>query len=215
MKLLLTGFEPFDKSNINPSDQVVRAIAHEKMEGLELCPAILPVDRVRGPQMLIDAFKLTRPDAVLCLGEASRRMALSVERVAVNLLDFRIADNAGEKVMDEPIMPGAPAAYFATLPVRAMYESIRAAGVPCELSLSAGTFLCNQVMYTILHYVAQNRLTTPAGFIHLPRLPEQVAPTDALGPSMGLETMIVGIRAAIVTVRQMLGEFVPRIAEQK
>lgn len=215
MKILLTGFEPFNQSTINPSDQVVRALAHEKIDGIELCSAILPVDRVRGPQTLIDMFQSTRPDAVLCLGEASRRMAISIERVAVNLLDFRIADNAGEKVMDEPIVRDAPAAYFATLPVRAMYDSIRAAGVPCELSLSAGTFLCNQVMYTILHYLAQNRLKTPAGFVHLPRLPEQVAASDALGPSMGLETMRMGIRTAIETVGQTLREFVPKIVEQK
>ena len=138
---------------------------------------------------------------MLCLGEASRRMAISIERVAINLLDFRIADNAGDKVTDEPIVPGAPAAYFATLPVREMYNSIRAAGIPCELSTSAGTFLCNQVMFTILHYMARNRLGIPAGFVHLPRLPEQVASSDALVPSMGLETMIVGIRVALAAIR--------------
>ncbi len=201
MKLLLTGFEPFDQSKINPSEQVVHALSREKIDGIELCTAILPVDRGRGPQTLIDAFQSARPDAVLCLGEASRRMAISVERVAINLLDYRIADNAGEKVADEPIVPDAPTAYFATLPVRAIYDSIRAAGVPCELSLSAGAFLCNQVMYTILHHLAQNRLKTPAGFVHLPRLPEQVASSDTVAASMGLDTMTVGIRAAIETLK--------------
>ena len=201
MKLLLTGFEPFGESTINPSEQVVRALAREKIAGIELCPAILPVDCVRGPQTLIDAFNQSQPDAVLCLGEASRRMAISIERVAVNLLDFRITDNAGQQAIDEPIVRGAPAAYFSTLPARAMYDTVRAAGVPCELSLSAGAFLCNQVMYVMLHYLAEHRLNIPAGFVHLPALPEQVALRDALIPSMGLETMIVGIRAAIETLK--------------
>jgi pyroglutamyl-peptidase len=203
MKLLITGFEPFDTSPINPSEQVVRALAREKIAGVELCAAILPVDRARGPQTLIDAFKQSQPDAVLCLGEASRRMAISIERVAINLLDFRIADNAGQKIIDEPVVPGAPAAYFCTLPARAMYDAVRAAGVPCELSLSAGAFLCNQVMYVMLHYLAEHRLNIPAGFVHLPALPEQVALRDALIPSMGLETMILGVRAAIAAIKML------------
>ena len=201
MKILLTGFEPFAESTINPSEQVVRALSREKIDGVESRTAILPADRARGPQMLIDAFEQSQPDAVLCLGEASRRMAISIERVAINLLDFRIADNAGQQAIDEPIVRGAPAAYFSTLPARAMYDTVRAAGVPCELSLSAGAFLCNQVMYVMLHYLAEHRLNIPAGFVHLPALPEQVALRDALIPSMGLETMIVGIRAAIETLK--------------
>jgi len=201
MKLLLTGFEPFNSSPINPSEQVVCTLAREKIDGVELHTAILPVDRVRGPLMLIDAFERAQPDAVLCLGEASRRMAISIERVAINLLDFRIADNAGQKVMDEPIVRDAPAAYFCTLPVRAMCDAMRACGVPAELSLSAGAYLCNQVTYAMLHHLAQKDLKIPTGFVHLPALPEQVASRDALIPSMGLATMIVGIRAAIAAIK--------------
>lgn len=201
VKLLLTGFEPFDKSQINPSEQVVHTLARENIPGIELHTAILPVERVRGPQTLLDALHHVQPDAVLCLGEASRRMALSIERVAINLMDYRIPDNVGQKIVDEPIVRDGPAAYFCTLPVRAMYEAVRAAGIPAELSLSAGAYLCNQVLYVLLHYLAQNRIKIPAGFIHLPALPEQVATRDALIPSMSLETMVKGVRAAIGAIK--------------
>lgn len=204
MKLLLTGFEPFGESKINPSEQIVCALEREKISGVDLHTTILPVERVRGPQTLLDAVARVKPNAVLCLGEASRRMALSIERVAINLMDYRIPDNAGQKIIGEEIVPGAPAAYFCTLPVRAMFDAVRAAGVPAELSLSAGAYLCNQVTYVLLHHLAQNRLSIPAGFVHLPALPAQVAARDAIVPSMGLETMIVGVTAAIQAIHATL-----------
>jgi len=197
MKILLTGFEPFSESKINPSEQVVRTLARENIPGIELHTAILPVERVRGPQTLLDAVTRLQPEAVVCLGEASRRMAISIERVAINLLDYRIPDNAGQKIVDEPIARDGPAAYFCTLPVRTMYQAVRAAGIPAELSLSAGAYLCNQVTYVLLHHLAQNRMNIPAGFIHLPALPDQVAALDVLIPSMSLEAMARGVKAAI------------------
>src|SRR5512146_3041576 len=120
MKLLLTGFEPFGGSPVNPSEQVVRAIERQGIKGVQLQTAILPVERIAGPAMLIRAVQNDKPDAVLCLGEASRRAAISIERIAVNLLDYRIPDNAGQRVVDEPIVPNGPAALFISLPVRAM-----------------------------------------------------------------------------------------------
>lgn len=202
MKLLLTGFEPFGGSRVNPSEQTVRALAQESLGATKLSIAILPVDRVHGPAALIRAYQEHQPDAVLCLGEASKRMAISIERVAINLLDYRIADNAGNQIVDEPIVRDAPAAYFCTLPVRAMLNAVRACGVPAELSLSAGAFLCNQVTYALLHYLAQSKLNTPAGFVHLPALPEQVINKQPLIPSMSLETMLKGIQAAINAIQQ-------------
>ena len=201
MKLLLTGFEPFGGSRVNPSEQVIHALSREKLNGVELHTAILPVDRVRGPETLIHAFEQHEPDAVLCLGEASKRMAISIERVAINLMDYRIADNIGNQATDEPIAADGPAAYFVTLPVRAMLNSVRAACVPTELSQSAGAFLCNQVTYSLLHYIAQNNLKNPTGFIHLPALPEQVIDRDQVIPSMSLDTMLQGIRAAIGAIK--------------
>jgi len=200
MKLLLAGFEPFGGSAVNPSEQVVRALAQESLPGIALHTAILPVDRVNGPATLIRAVQEYQPDAVLCLGEAPGRTAISIERVAINLMDYRIADNAGNQAQDEPIVPDGPAAYFVTLPVRAMLEAIRAANVPAELSLSAGAFLCNQVLYTLLHHLALNSPGIRAGFAHVPPLPEQVVNKDRLIASMGLDIMLTGIRAAISAV---------------
>jgi pyroglutamyl-peptidase len=197
LKLLLTGFEPFGDSPTNPSEQVVRALKAKNLPGIALSTAILPVDRVRGPAALLDAFNRARPDAVVCLGQAGHRSAVSIERVAVNLLDYPMADNGCQQAVDEPIVPDGPAAYFATLPVRALQEAAQVAGVPTELSLSAGAFLCNQVMYTLLHHVATNGWSIPVGFIHLPYLPTQAAQMKGNPPSMALETMCVGLCAMI------------------
>lgn len=199
MNLLLTGFEPFGGSPVNPSEQVVRTLASQGLDGVHLETAILPVDRTRGPAELIRAMQQSHPDAILCLGESGRNV-VSVERVAINLLDYRIADNAGNQVVDEPIAPDGPAAYFTTLPVRAMVDAIRAAGVPAELSLSAGAFLCNQVAYELLHYVTLNKLKVIAGFIHLPNLPEQAARSSSPMPSMSLEILVKGITAGIQVI---------------
>jgi pyroglutamyl-peptidase len=197
MKVLLTGFEPFGGSQVNPSAQVVGRLARDGVPGVTLHSAILPVDRQGGPATLLNAVRACQPDAILCLGEAARRTAISIERIAINLLDYRMADNAGHQAVDEPIVPDGPAAYFVTLPVRAMLEAVRAAGIPTELSLSAGAFLCNQVTYELLHYLTTYQLAIPAGFVHLPALPEQVTNTYPPMPSMGLETMSCGIRAVI------------------
>jgi pyroglutamyl-peptidase len=203
MKFLLTGFEPFGGSRVNPSEQVVQTLTGQTFAHVQLHTAILPVDRERGPALLLEAVRAVEPEVVLCLGAAERRPALSVERVAINLLDFGIADNAGQQVIDSPIVPGGPAAYFVTLPVRALVSAIRAAGVPAELSLSAGAFLCNQVLYTLLHNLTPASIPIPpvAGFIHLPALPEQAASNSLPMASMSLDTMLKGIRAAI----EMLG----------
>jgi pyroglutamyl-peptidase len=200
MRLLLTGFEPFGGNDVNPSAQIVAKLACAGVEGVELITAVLPVDRYRGPAALIQAVQTNQLDAVLCLGLAGRDPAIAIERVAVNLLDFRIADNSGQQFVDEPIVPDGPAAYFTTLPVRAMYKAALTAGVPVELSLSAGAFLCNQVTYELLHYLAINQLNIPAGFVHVPYLPEQVAGRTPLLPSMSLATMCVGLTAVIQAI---------------
>lgn len=204
MRVLLTGFEPFDGSPINPSALLAQRISERDVAGCELRAAILPVDRWRGPAAVVKAIDDFNPDIVLSLGQASGRGAISIERVAVNLMDYRIADNAGHIATDEPIVPAGPAAYFATLPVREMCAAAQQAGVPAELSLSAGTYLCNQVLYTVLHHLERRPMRTGlAGFIHVPMLPEQAAAQMAAQsrltptPSMGLETMKSGVEAAL------------------
>jgi pyroglutamyl-peptidase len=202
MKLLLTGFEPFGGSSLNPSEQVVKRLGQIEIRGIELATSILPVDQVESTRKLIHAYQEATPDVVLCLGEASRRPTLSIERVAVNLMDYRIADNQGNMVVDRQIVPDGPAAYFVTLPVRRIYEKLIAEGIPVELSLSAGAFLCNQVLYTILHTIALKKLPVQAGFIHLPSLPEQVANQNKTIPSMSVDTSLLGVIKAVESIRE-------------
>jgi len=198
MKIMVTGFEPFDGSDVNPSEQVVkRLVEHNPIAKVQLAALILPVDRTRAPEILLQAIDEEKPRGIICLGEAHTRAAICVERVAVNLMDFRIADNRGNFVVDEEIIPGGPAAFFATLPVREIFNEIKALGVPVELSLSAGAFLCNQVMYRLLHHLNDRQPHIPAGFIHLPRLPEQAAQNCIMLPSMAVETSTLGITIAI------------------
>lgn len=203
-RILVTGFEPFGGSKHNPSEQVARALEGEKIGSAEICTAILPVDTDRAPRMLRGLLDDLQPDAVVCLGEASGRQTIAVERVGVNLLDFRIPDNAGRQLVDQPVVEGGPDAYFATLPVRPMVEAIRAEGVPAELSLSAGAYLCNQVLYDLLHHLKQTGQNIPAGFIHLPSLPEQVVETGQPRPSMECGTVLRGIRAALIVLARTL-----------
>jgi len=204
MKFLVTGFEPFGQSSVNPSEQVVRVLAGRKFEGFAVETAVLPVHRFHGPQTLLTQVQQTKPDAIVCLGEAGGRTAVSLERIAVNLLDFRIADNDGLVVQDEPIVADGPAAYFTTLPVRALQQAVAAAGVPAELSLSAGAFLCNQVTYELLHFLAQQQLAIPVGFVHLPLLPKQAANQTPLRPSMALDGMVTAVGTILHTLHTHL-----------
>jgi pyroglutamyl-peptidase len=198
MKLLLTGFEPFDGRSLNPSQLAVQQLVSEGLPGCEIVPVILPVIADRAPGLLLTRLEEVQPEVLLSLGLAGSRPVISIERIAINLLDFRIPDNAGRQLLDNPIVADGPAAYFATLPVRAMYEAVLAAGVPVELSLSAGAYLCNQVMYAALHLIAVRGWRTRAGFVHLPALPEMV--TTRPMPSMSLETMLTGLRAMLAVI---------------
>lgn len=200
MKILLTGFEPFDGSPVNPSEQVVRVLAQHPPDGIILSTAILPVDHQRGPQALLQALDDAQPEAAICLGEARKRAAISIERLAVNLLDFRIPDSQGVQIIDEPIRKNGPAAYFTTLQVRMLLQRLQDAGIPAELSLSAGAYLCNQILYNLLDHLHQQSKSIPAGFIHLPALPEQAALEKQVIASMSLETMVYGVRIMLDAV---------------
>jgi pyroglutamyl-peptidase len=207
-RILLTGFEPFGGSTINPSEQILNVLAAQGVDGHALQTAVLPVERQRGPRTLLAAVAEGRPDVVICLGEAGRRSAVSVEQVALNLLDYRLADNRGEQVVDELISPYGPVAYFSTLPVRAIVDALLQAGIPARVSLSAGAFLCNQVFYMLMEYLAEQDVagySPPAGFIHVPRLPAQAAAAPRPGPSMGLVDQVQAVRVAIdITVESLL-----------
>jgi pyroglutamyl-peptidase len=197
MKLLLTGFEPFAGAAVNPSEMIVRQMAGKGIRGLDVVTVILPVDYVKASTAVVSAIDANQPDVVVSLGQAARRMAVSIERVAVNMMDYPIPDNGGYQPVDQPVMAGGPAAYFVTLPVKAMLAAVKAAGVPGELSLTAGLYACNHIAYTVLHHIAVGNLPTRAGFIHVPLLPEQAATHAPLTPSMSVDTMIIGVTAAL------------------
>lgn len=204
MELLLTGFEPFGGSLLNPSQQVAACLDGNQLSALHVQSKILPVDGHLAPRTLLDSIQKLKPDAVLCLGEAPHRPVISIERVAVNLLDYRIPDNRGRQVVDQPIRNDGPAAYFSTLPVRTIYDTLRAKEFPVELSMSAGAYLCNQIMYVLLDHLALNNLSILAGFIHLPSLPAQVAKSDSSFPSMSLEIETQAIRLVIEIISDQL-----------
>jgi pyroglutamyl-peptidase len=204
MKLLLTGFEPFGGSKTNPSEQVIRRLAGERIGEFTVSSVLLPVDRFQGPEKMLGRLKALDPDAVLCLGEASGRATVAIERIAVNLVDFRIPDNAGNQVVDEAVLPGGPAAYFATLPVRESIQALLNAGIPAELSLSAGSYLCNQVFYHLLHYISGSGRQITAGFVHLPALPEQAAQQARPLPTMSFETSLAAVRTIIACLSQTM-----------
>ncbi|MHC2997798.1 pyroglutamyl-peptidase I [Microbacterium sp. HJ5] len=197
--LLLTGFEPFGGDAVNPSGDAVREAAARWTGPETLVTGILPVTFEGAPAQLNALIEEHSPDVVIATGLAGNRSVISVERVAVNLLDARIADNDGAQPVDAPSVAGAPAAYFATLPVKAIARGISAAGVPSEVSHSAGTFVCNHAMFAALHAAAE-RSGLRAGFIHVPWAAEQAPSTDAA--SLPLADIV---RALEIAVRTSLG----------
>ena len=203
MKILVTGFEPFGGEARNPSAEVVARLP-EQIAGAQIVKLILPTVRYEAPQKVERAVDEHRPDVVLSIGQAGGRSAVSVERVAVNLDDYRIPDNAGNQPADEAVVPGGPDAYLSELPVKAMVEAIQRAGVPAQVSLSAGTFVCNHLLYHVRHYLEGRHPGARNGFIHIPFLPEQVV--DKPGqPSMALELSVRGVEAAIRAIVEQGG----------
>lgn len=200
MKILVTGFEPFGGEGENPSAQVVKRLPAE-LAGAEIVTAVLPVTRSQALPAAWAAIRSHRPEAVLSLGQAGGRAALSIERVAINIDDFSIPDNGGDQPRDQAIVPGGPAAYLATLPIRAMEAAVRAAGVPCQISNTAGTYVCNHVMYGVAHLLGREFPGTVSGFLHIPYLPEQVL--DKPGqPSLPLELSLRGVEAALRAIAE-------------
>ncbi|AEW92591.1 MULTISPECIES: pyroglutamyl-peptidase I [Streptomycetaceae] len=194
-RVLLTGFEPFGGESVNPSWQAVSAVAADPPAGLETTAVRLPCVFGTALDELRAAVARTDPDLVICVGQAGGRSAVTVERVAVNIDDARIPDNAGGRPIDEPVVPGGPAAYFAPLPVKACVAAIRAEGIPAAVSQTAGTYLCNHVFYGLAHLIATERPTLRGGFVHVPYAPEQVV--DRAEPSMPVPTVARALRALL------------------
>jgi len=173
MRILVTGFEPFGGQSLNPSWEVARALHGLQLQGAQVTAVQLPCVFAQALPALQQALAHLSPDIVLALGQAEGRCDFSVERVAINVQDARIPDNAGAQPIDVPVIAGGPAAYFSTLPIKTLVAGLKAAGFPASVSQTAGTFVCNQVFYALQHTLAG--MGVHSGFMHLPLLPEQAA----------------------------------------
>jgi pyroglutamyl-peptidase len=193
----VTGFEPFGDHAVNPSAQIAQALDDASIGdgSARVHGAVLPVSRTATPERLKALIEETRPALVLCTGLAAGYLGLAVERVALNVQDFPIADNDGHAPTDEPIDADGPYGIAATIDIKAVRTAWRRHGIPGYVSDSAGTYLCNMAMYTALTLTAADGI--PAGFIHVPQLASEVAKADRLVASMSLMTMVDGIRVAL------------------
>lgn len=194
--ILLTGFEPFEQEPLNPSWEAVRALDGWQCEGAIVAARQLPCVFGTALEVLDQLIDELKPVLVICVGQAGGRSQLSVERVAINVDDARIADNAGRQPIDQPIHNDGPAAYFSTLPIKGLVKAMRAAGVPAEVSQTAGTFVCNHVFYGLMHRLATHAPDVRGGFIHIPYIPSQAARHPGQ-PSVALDTVIDGLRVAL------------------
>ena len=199
MKILVTGFDPFGGESVNPAYEAVKLLP-DVIGGAEIFKLEIPtVFSLRGPAVE-EGIRKYQPDVVICVGQAGGRASISVEKVAINFVDARIPDNNGEQPLDEPLQADGPAAYFATLPVKAMVQHVKEAGLPCYLSFTAGTYVCNSIMYNVLYMCEKRYPGIRAGFIHVPYACGQVIDKANTTPSMPLETIAKSLEYAIEAV---------------
>jgi len=199
--VLITGFEPFGGETVNPSWEVVKLLDGMIIDDCRVVARQLPCVFGESLEVLNAAIDALQPSVVLAIGQAGGRVDVTVERVAINVDDARIPDNRGQQPVDVAIVPGGPAAWFSTLPIKAMVAALREAGIPASVSQTAGTFVCNHVMYGVLHKLA-DRPEVKGGFIHIPYLPEQAAAHPG-APSMATQTLKQALEIAIaVSLRQ-------------
>jgi pyroglutamyl-peptidase len=190
LRALVTGFAPFGGASLNASYEAVRRLPARVGE-FDIATAELPTSYARCGTALIREIERLQPALVLCVGEAGERTTLNIERVAINMQDARIADNDDAQPIDQPVIRGAPAAYFSSLPVRAIHAALLAENLPAEISNSAGTFVCNHLFYTLMHYAATSGAHQRGGFIHVPSWRDN---SDA---SMSIADIVRGIVNAL------------------
>lgn len=198
MKILVTGFEPFGGESVNPAQQILEALP-QQIGGAEIIKQVVPCVFDESIKVIHQAMQKHHPDAVVCLGQAGGRKSITPERVAINLSDARIPDNAGQQPIDLPIMPDGENAYFSTLPIKAIADALRRENIPCEVSNTAGTYVCNHVMYGVLYWISKEFPQMRGGFIHVPFTEEQVKNKPDVA-SLPLSEMIRGIQKAVETV---------------
>lgn len=201
IKILLTGFTPFGGEEINPAYEALKALP-EQVEGAEIFRALLPTVFGSAAEVLEKEILKVHPDAVICVGQAGGRSGITVEKVAINYRDAAIADNEGNRPEDEPVLPEGPAAYFATIPVKKTAEAIQALGIPAFVSYSAGTYVCNDIFYSLLHMADSRYPGMKAGFIHVPYVPQQTVDKPAGTASMALSLITEALTAAVGAVAE-------------
>jgi len=207
-KVLVTGFEPFGGEPVNPAGEVLKLLDGKRLEGCQIVTQEIPTVRFLSLESLRSAVTREDPIVVISLGQAGGRSEITPERVAINVDDFRIPDNGGNQPVDEPVIEGAPAAYWSTLPIKSMVWAMRDAGVPASVSNSAGTFVCNHLFYGLMHLLAAEGNARRGGFVHIPYMTEQARRLRE-GNGLPVATMALGIEAAIraaLTVREDLRE---------
>lgn len=195
-KVLVTGFDPFGGESINPSYEAVKLLKGE-YAGIRVIKAEIPTVLKKSVEKLKKLIEEHDPDIIICCGQAGGRTAITPERVAINVDDARIKDNEGNQPFDEPVIEGAESAYFSNLPVKKMVLAVKEKGIAAELSNTAGTFICNHLMFGLLHLIATKYPEKKGGFIHVPYIPEQVEDKPGVF-SMPLETIKEGLEAAIL-----------------
>lgn len=200
MKVLITGFDPFGGETVNPSYEAVKALPTE-IAGAEILMLEVPTVFDQSIKVLKSNIKEIKPDLVLCIGQAGGRFDVTLERVAINIRDARIEDNEGNAPVDEPVVVGGDAAYFTNLPIKAMAAAIREKGIPASISNSAGTFVCNNLMYGLMNMIHVKKLPIRGGFMHVPYINEQVLQKKDM-PFMKLnmitEAIIAAVEAAVL-----------------
>lgn len=196
-KVLITGFDPFGGEKINPAYEAVKKLP-DTIAGAEVVKLEIPTVFGDSIERVVKEMEAIKPDIVICVGQAGGRFEVTPERVAINCDDARIPDNIGRQPLNQPVFPDGESAYFSNLPVKAMVEEIKTAGVPSSLSNTAGTFVCNHIMYGVLYHIAKNPefKNIKGGFIHVPFMTEQAVGRGNV-PSLALDTIAKGLEAAV------------------
>ena len=199
MKVLITGFDPFGGEKINPAWEAVRALP-DNIDGIEVVKLQIPTVFKKSAKKLFENIDSVKPDVVICVGQAGGRYEFSVERVAINIDDGRIPDNDGYQPVDSPVFEDGENAYFSTLPIKAIVEEVKKVGIPSAVSNTAGTYVCNHIMYSLLYYLNKNNLNIKGGFIHVPFIPEQVIEKKNT-PYMELTRITKALEISIKAIR--------------
>lgn len=200
MKVLVTGFDPFGGENVNPAWEAVKILPNQ-VDNKTVVTKQIPTVFRDAIDTLLQYIEAEKPDYVICVGQAGGRFDLTIERIAINIDDARIEDNKGNQPIDLPIYPDGENAYFTALPIKTMMQQVRSANIPCSISNTAGTFVCNHVMYGLLYHINKSNIAKSGGFVHVPYTPQQVVGKAGL-PSMSIPMIADGLVEMIRVIDQ-------------